>query len=1377
MTTVALLLLFAVLLGFYLFLVVMLSWLSDRDPRPAEILRRVRAQRPRRIRLPRSSIWGELVLVMLAAVVLARGMLDLSPTQAPPGLAQAGVLTPVQFGLDRPGRVPTWNPYVLGGAPVLSAPDNYLYNLPASLPVLIFGTLQGTKLAVFLAVLVGGLGQWSLAWAVGVGPAARLTAALIFMGSGALGARFESGAFQLGWSLAWVPWAMAGLWLALATDKRWPRVVAALATACVFLSGSFFYVLPTLTMGTVVTLMHAVKPFAVFDREKIRRALLILMFAALLAAVQLLPVLAVWDYIAPPEGVAPAPGGYSLDLALASYFLNPADWDRLAHAHPALNPEADYAGVGWLPFGLIAAGLALTKRKRARAWLAGGASLALMMLWGVGLLAPFYERAPLLAGFRPGGGDALAAGAVWLALLAALALDELAQLWRLVTFRTKGRRRQALNVGAAAVLALVLVGGLLASSEHYRTRRRLTGIEEPMEAIRQQIIDEGRPRWTYLGEGIDPHVPYDMKLFAKSPKAGWHPLPRPGALPTHLNLVPAHAVVWEGNAAHIAQYGYRQEETYTVRGEQLVFAAQRRPPEYAFVVPQALLDHRYLFSSEYTPGALMENEMDRLRIWLQVPSEMQEPVLIVQETHFPGWQAIIDGAPAEVYTVGAYIGVRVAGGVHVVELVYTPPLLGVGLALSLLGLVGLAGYALWPALPHPRRLRAWVRLRRGRLFALELALIAALALSFALPVLDFSPDMRPPGREHERLSGLLIPAEMGLREYGRIPLWNPYLFTGEPLVTNPFSYLLNPFASLPVLALGALQGTKIVVALTVLIAGLNQWFFARVLGMGTVARVTTTVLYMCCGQIAGKFYGGHFQLGVSLAWPPLVLACVWLTLTTRRRWPKVLAAAAFAMLFFAGNIYYTLHTLIAAAVMAAFFAFRRARGVALAGLFALGLCAVQFLPVWAARDYIEHPGDPELVSQHPIDVTLAGYLTPHPKWSRLREVYEHDVYETVDYAYVGPLALVVLGLPVLAARRRDARFNWRAAWIGVGLFVLMFGWGTGLLPFINWLYAKVPLLAQFRFVGRVHAVATLWLAVVVGLVIDTLCHTVVQISLGADRRMGYVIGGAFGLPLALVLVYGLLDVHRVNSKLLEAVPAEPAAFREAYEMTAGRRQIEEYVYTGVLQDTYAYNAYYAKMRHLNLTEGWRPRGLPSEVGSQGAIMVWARYAVFWLEDLEAWREIGERQLRLLEQYGEKRKPVHVYELPESLPYAFLVSRAALSEANPLQLEQVKPITAMRHEIDRAAVQAVSTEPGELLVVLETNFPGWRAAVDGRPAELIHAGNYVGVEAAVGTHTYTFWFRPPALDVGLVVSGVTAALMGLYVFTSPAAESPARRQEQ
>jgi hypothetical protein len=70
-------------------------------------------------------------------------------------------------------------------------------------------------------------------------------------------------------------------------------------------------------------------------------------------------------------------------------------------------------------------------------------------------------------------------------------------------------------------------------------------------------------------------------------------------------------------------------------------------------------------------------------------------MLVFADPFFPGWQAQVDAAPADLYAAyGALRGVVIPPGEHVVELVYRPRSVYAGAALSVLGLLGCLALAL-----------------------------------------------------------------------------------------------------------------------------------------------------------------------------------------------------------------------------------------------------------------------------------------------------------------------------------------------------------------------------------------------------------------------------------------------------------------------------------------------------------------------------------------------------------------------------------------------------------------------------------------------------------------------------------------------------------
>jgi Bacterial membrane protein YfhO len=81
-----------------------------------------------------------------------------------------------------------------------------------------------------------------------------------------------------------------------------------------------------------------------------------------------------------------------------------------------------------------------------------------------------------------------------------------------------------------------------------------------------------------------------------------------------------------------------------------------------------------------------------------------------------------------------------------------------------------------------------------------------------------------------------------------------------------------------------------------------------------------------------------------------------------------------------------------------------------------------------------------------------------------------------------------------------------------------------------------------------------------------------------------------------------------------------------------------------------------------------------------------------------------------------------------------------------------------YEPERVVIRARSPRPG-LVVLTDNHFPGWKATVDGRPAD-VERVNYLfrGVRVGAGTHTVEFRYEPLSWTVGWIVSLV--ALAGL-----------------
>jgi len=104
--------------------------------------------------------------------------------------------------------------------------------------------------------------------------------------------------------------------------------------------------------------------------------------------------------------------------------------------------------------------------------------------------------------------------------------------------------------------------------------------------------------------------------------------------------------------------------------------------------------------------------------------------------------------------------------------------------------------------------------------------------------------------------------------------------------------------------------------------------------------------------------------------------------------------------------------------------------------------------------------------------------------------------------------------------------------------------------------------------------------------------------------------------------------------------------------------------------------------------------------------------------------------------------------------------------------------ALQDTPNRVTIHAILDAPG-YLVLADTWYPGWQAAVDGEPVELVRA-NYVfrAVALDAGDHVVEMLYRPLSLRVGAVVSlGVLIVLLTVWLVRRQGEETGRRGDEE
>jgi hypothetical protein len=364
---------------------------------------------------------------------------------------------------------------------------------------------------------------------------------------------------------------------------------------------------------------------------------------------------------------------------------------------------------------------------------------------------------------------------------------------------------------------------------------------------------------------------------------------------------------------------------------------------------------------------------------------------------------------------------------------------------------------------------------------------------------------------------------------GRLPLWNPHLFMGAPLLANSQVGVLYPL-NWPLLWLAPPKQVAWSIGLHIVLAALFMLAYGRrSLRLSRPGALTAAILFAFGGYLGAQVE--HINQLNAAAWLPLLFLLVDLIQTRPgQRWRYTLAlAAVIALILLAGHAQtafialfglglYTLWTgitespnqrsseaanshapfttqrgyllrfaairysLRSAAIRYSLFALRSLWPLALASILGAALAAVQLLPTAELSDLSIRSGGltyREVVSFSLRPTTLHYALLP-PFGLDLSTMLGQAFSEWVAYTGFTGLTLALLGALQAVCQRRPRRYLFLAA-CGLALSLGMF---SG--PLYLALYYTVPGFNLFRVPARWLLLYAFALAALAGFGLDAL---------------------------------------------------------------------------------------------------------------------------------------------------------------------------------------------------------------------------------------------------------------------------------------------------
>jgi hypothetical protein len=385
-----------------------------------------------------------------------------------------------------------------------------------------------------------------------------------------------------------------------------------------------------------------------------------------------------------------------------------------------------------------------------------------------------------------------------------------------------------------------------------------------------------------------------------------------------------------------------------------------------------------------------------------------------------------------------------------------------------------------------------------------------------------------------------------IRALGRLPLWNPYLFSGVPTIEAGSGDILYPASILHfLLPLTSALAWKLM--LHVYLAGVFMYLAARAFGTRRMIALFAGAAYLLSANLVSLVWGGQDgKMYVTALFP----AALWLLVTAlaRHSWIRFIWLGVVAGLMVVAHPQLAYYAYLALAVYAlASLWIRRHQGGAylangLAGgmvavLTAAGIAAVVLLPMYR---YLREDS-PRAGPGRGFEYSASWSLHAEEALTLfIPEFSGTDVQEQTYWGknpfkhnseYGGALVLV-LGVSAIAGLKGDRRRWGLAALAGVA-FLYALGAGT---PVFKLLYSTVPGLKNFRAPSLASYLVIVALTLLSALLIervfgqgDLRARRVMSIGLatGAGAALfiaALMVGGGSGLYAAWTSLFGAADV-------------------------------------------------------------------------------------------------------------------------------------------------------------------------------------------------------------------------------------------------------------
>ncbi|MBK6942934.1 MAG: hypothetical protein IPH13_22405 [Planctomycetes bacterium] len=349
------------------------------------------------------------------------------------------------------------------------------------------------------------------------------------------------------------------------------------------------------------------------------------------------------------------------------------------------------------------------------------------------------------------------------------------------------------------------------------------------------------------------------------------------------------------------------------------------------------------------------------------------------------------------------------------------------------------------------------------------------------------------------------------RDFGELPLWNPWRRGGQVSFAQPESMLLSP-VTLLALVVGVLEAFKLVVVPLFVVGCLGFHAFASTLGLRGSARFVPALTFFGSAVFPLYVSGGLPNWLHGLAILPWLVRSVWLCGERGHERHVLVAGALHAFLLWCGSIHHFVFFpivlgLVALARAATARSPRPLIALALVFVVSVGIAAPRLLPMFDLYSHFPRETAAEGRALRPW-ILAATFLEPVVPWridlttldrTWIQTGPGHAVQWVNAGSFVGPVAVLLAIVGAFAARRRGLVFaviGFAFAWASLGSSCEPSLW--------RWLHA-LPVYRSMQAPERLVMYVTFALAVLAGFGASRLVESSARWS-ARTRRVAAALG-------------------------------------------------------------------------------------------------------------------------------------------------------------------------------------------------------------------------------------------------------------------------------